>query len=46
MKKMTLPLKKSDQRYTYKDYCSWPEDERWELIDGVAFDMSPAPSSC
>jgi len=22
-----------------------PEDERWELIDGEAYDMSPAPSS-
>jgi len=42
---MALPLKKSDQRYTYKEYCSWPDDERWELIDGVAYNMSPAPSS-
>lgn len=23
--------------HTYEDYCSWPEDERWELIDGVAY---------
>lgn len=30
--------------YTYADYCRWPEDERWELIDGVAYSMSPAPS--
>jgi len=22
----------------------WPEDERWELIDGVPYNMSPAPS--
>ena len=22
----------------------WPDDERWELIDGVAWNMSPAPS--
>ena len=29
--------------FTYADYCSWPEDERWELIDGVAWSMSPAP---
>ncbi|MDA3941322.1 MAG: Uma2 family endonuclease [Spirochaetia bacterium] len=42
---MGLPLKKSDQKYTYKEYCSWPEDERWELIDGVAYNMSPAPTS-
>mgnify|MGYP001815025233 CR=1 FL=1 len=29
--------------FTYKDYCSWPDDERWELIDGEAFSMAPAP---
>lgn len=32
------------QKYTYADYCSWPDDERWELIDGVPYDMTPAPS--
>ena len=42
---MGLELKKTDHKFTYKDYCSWPEDERWELIDGVAYDMSPAPTS-
>jgi Uma2 family endonuclease len=31
-------------RYTYADYRRWREDERWELIDGVAYDMTPAPS--
>jgi len=36
-----LPNRTSDRRVTYADYCSWPEDERWELIDGVANDMSP-----
>jgi Uma2 family endonuclease len=30
--------------FTYGDYRHWPEDERWELIDGVPFCMSPAPS--
>lgn len=42
---MALAAKKSDRKYTYKDYLNWPEDERWELIDGIAYDMSPAPSS-
>ena len=41
---MALPARKSDQHYTYSDYKNWPEDERWELIDGVAWNMSPAPS--
>ncbi|MEQ1530544.1 MAG: Uma2 family endonuclease [Methylococcales bacterium] len=26
--------------YTYADYCQWPDDERWELIDGVAYAMT------
>lgn len=32
-----------DQRYSYRDYLGWPEDERWELIEGVAYQMA-APS--
>lgn len=28
--------------YTYKDYCLW--EGRWELIDGIPYAMSPAPS--
>ena len=32
------------QRYTYADYCTWGDEERWELIDGVAYAMSPSPS--
>ena len=35
---------KHDARYTWADYRCWPEDERWELIDGVAYGMSAAPS--
>ena len=31
-------------RFTYGDYCHWPDDERWELIDGEAFAMAPAPT--
>lgn len=31
--------------YTYKDYLTWPENERWELIDGVPLNMTPAPST-
>ncbi len=38
----TSPLK-ADGRFTYKDYKNWPEDERWELIHGIAWSMSPAP---
>jgi Uma2 family endonuclease len=29
--------------HTYGDYLTWPEDVRYELIDGVAYLMAPAP---
>lgn len=29
---------------TYRDYCTWPIEERWELINGKAYSMTPAPS--
>lgn len=32
------------ERYTYADYLTWPEDTRYELIDGVAHAMAPAPT--
>lgn len=41
---MGYPQETADHKWTYADYCSWPDDERWELIDGMAYDMSPAPS--
>lgn len=31
------------ERFTYRQYRSWPDSERWELIDGHAWAMSPAP---
>jgi Uma2 family endonuclease len=30
--------------HTYGDYLTWPEDVRYELIDGVAYAMAPAPT--
>ncbi|HVS15543.1 MAG TPA: Uma2 family endonuclease [Thermoanaerobaculia bacterium] len=30
-------------RFTYGDYVQWTGDDRWELIDGVAFSMTPSP---
>ena len=38
---MTYPL--DQMLYTYADYLEWPEDERWEILDGFAF-MQAAPS--
>ena len=42
---MALPAEKLERKYTYADYLQWPASERWELIDGKAVCMSPAPSS-
>lgn len=35
---------KPDKRYTLEEWRSWPEDERWELIDGIVYNMSPSPN--
>lgn len=34
----------NSRHFTYRDYRTWPDGERWELIEGVAFSMSPAPN--
>jgi len=31
-------------RFTWADYRTWPDDQRWELVNGVAHCMAPAPS--
>ena len=41
---MGLAAKLNIERFNYGDYQEWPDHERWELIDGIAYDMSPAPS--
>ncbi|MCP4219936.1 MAG: Uma2 family endonuclease [bacterium] len=40
---MGLAVKKETPNFTYADYLSWDDGERWELIDGEAYNMSPAP---
>jgi hypothetical protein len=32
---LTAAVQPTD-RFTWSDYRSWPDDARWELIDGVA----------
>jgi Uma2 family endonuclease len=39
-----IPTIKTDTKYSYADYLQWEGDQRWELIDGVPYNMSPAPS--
>lgn len=38
-----MPLPKPEQKYSYADYLTWNEDERWEILDGVPY-MQAAPS--
>ncbi len=40
---MSLSLR-DPEPHTYGDYCTWPDDQRFELIDGVAYAMAPAPT--
>jgi Uma2 family endonuclease len=35
---------KEEEYYTYADYLEWDTDERYELIDGIPYLMSPAPT--
>ena len=41
---MAIPKGDKEGLFTYQEYLTWPDDERWELIDGIAYDISPAPA--
>lgn len=41
---MSVSVCDPDRKFSYKDYLTWSEDERWELIDGVPYNMTPVPS--
>ncbi len=36
---MGIPIRKDNRVYTYAEYLTRPEEERWELMDGVAYDI-------
>lgn len=39
-----MPIPNEHREYTYEDYLTWPEDERWEIIDGIAYcQATPSP---
>lgn len=38
-----MPLPKENKKYTYADYLTWPENEQWEVFEGVPY-MQAAPS--
>jgi Uma2 family endonuclease len=41
---MAMIVPKKGGNYTYNDYLSWPDSERWEIIEGEAYAMTPAPN--
>lgn len=41
--RMGLP-RRDHVRHTYADYLGWTDDSRYELVDGAAFAMGPAPT--
>jgi len=41
---MALSKLKNEGSFTYADYLTWDDGQRWELIDGEAFCMSPGPN--
>ena len=41
---MALPSLTKTETFTYGDYLNWYDDERWELIEGIAYNITPAPS--
>ncbi|MDX9802105.1 MAG: Uma2 family endonuclease [Spirochaetia bacterium] len=42
---MPLQKEKNKDYFTYAQYKNWPEDERWEIIAGQTYDISPAPDT-
>lgn len=38
-----MPEPLPEHSYSYADYVTWPEDERWEILGGVLY-MQAAPS--
>jgi len=39
-----MPLPEERERFSYEDYQTWPDDGRWEILDGKAYNMTPAPT--
>jgi Uma2 family endonuclease len=38
-----MPVPKPEHTYSYADYVTWPEDEKWEILSGIPY-MQAAPS--
>jgi Uma2 family endonuclease len=43
-RRINMPVPQEKGKYTYQDYLTWNDDERWEIIDGVPYCMTPSPA--
>ena len=41
---MSTPALRDREHHNYGEYLRWPDDASYELIDGVAYLMAPAPT--
>jgi Uma2 family endonuclease len=41
---MAFPTEKASQQFSWNEYKDWPENERWQIIDGQAYCMAAAPN--
>jgi len=41
---MSLTAKKIGRKFTFADYRGWTDGERWKIINGEAYAMTPEPS--
>jgi Uma2 family endonuclease len=41
---MTIEQHSEKEKFSYTDYLTWSDDQRWELINGEPLLMSPAPN--
>ncbi|MDR0875599.1 MAG: Uma2 family endonuclease [Clostridiales Family XIII bacterium] len=39
-----MNLAAKQEYYTYRDYLTWPDDVRYQLVNGVPYMMSPGPN--
>jgi Uma2 family endonuclease len=42
---MAFAKKVKKGKFTYAEYLTWGDDERWEIIDGTVYSMTPAPNT-
>jgi Uma2 family endonuclease len=41
---MVFPAEKTSEWFSWNEYKDWPEDERWQIINGHAYCMAAAPN--